>query len=536
MIPTTSELDTSLIGIAVLGCGGWGINHVRTWHELGNLRVACDPDPDRLALMRSEFRSVDLSDDPGEVLERDDVHAVVIASPASTHAEIARRAIQAGKHLLVEKPLATNVEDAEEIVEAAKVAGVTLMVGHVLEYHPAFLKLRELVADGAVGKLLYVYSHRLNFGRVRTEESALWSFAPHDVALCLRLVDYPVEAVSCHGVEHLSPGVADLTTMNLRFSDGRQAHIFVSWLHPFKEHRVVVVGDKQMAVFDDTAPWAEKLLLYPHRVDWLDGRVPVARRAEAEPVEIERAEPLRVECERFLEAIRTGIAPLTDGHSGLEVLRVLAAGEESLRGDGLAIEPQRSGSSLVTDAFVHPTATIDDRARIGSGSKVWHYSHVMSDASIGRRCSLGQNVFVGRGVRIGNGVKIQNNVSVYEGVEIEDDVFCGPSVVFTNVLNPKADVERKDEFRATLVRKGATLGANATIVCGVTIGRHAFVGAGAAVTRDVPDQALVVGVPARFVGWMCRCGERLSDDGRVLTCRGCGTRYQLENDNLRAAD
>jgi UDP-2-acetamido-3-amino-2,3-dideoxy-glucuronate N-acetyltransferase len=177
-------------------------------------------------------------------------------------------------------------------------------------------------------------------------------------------------------------------------------------------------------------------------------------------------------------------------------------------------------------AFVaHPSAVIDPGAVIGAGTRIWHWSHVMTGARIGRGCSLGQNVFVGADVVIGDRVKIQNNVSLYEGVVLEDDVFCGPSMVFTNVINPRSHVSRKHEFRPTMVRRGATIGANATVICGHAVGQHAFVGAGAVVTRDVPDHALVVGVPARVVGWMCRCGLRLTFKAMRAECGGCGGRY-----------
>src|SRR5688500_16923771 len=199
----------------------------------------------------------------------------------------------------------------------------------------------------------------------------------------------------------------------------------------------------------------------------------------------------------------------------------------------------------MSDYFVHESAYVDDGATIGKGTKVWHFCHVMPGAVIGERCSLGQNVVVMPGVRIGNNVKIQNNVSIYEGVELEDDVFCGPSMVFTNVINPRSHVSRKAEYMRTLVRRGATIGANATVVCGVTLGEYAFVGAGAVVTKDVKPFALVTGVPARQVGWMCRCGERLSGIGRVpgaagrgqsrIECRACNTQYRFDDDNLRLA-
>jgi UDP-2-acetamido-3-amino-2,3-dideoxy-glucuronate N-acetyltransferase len=185
-----------------------------------------------------------------------------------------------------------------------------------------------------------------------------------------------------------------------------------------------------------------------------------------------------------------------------------------------------------TKPFVHESAYVDEGAKIGAGTKVWHFCHVLPGAVIGEGCSLGQNVVVMNGVRIANNVKIQNNVSVYEGVELEDDVFCGPSMVFTNVVNPRAHVSRKNEYKRTLVRRGATIGANATIVCGVTLDEYAFIGAGSVVTKDVGAYALMVGVPARRVGWMCQCGERLPDRNPEA-CAVCGTRYEQKGDRLR---
>ena len=187
----------------------------------------------------------------------------------------------------------------------------------------------------------------------------------------------------------------------------------------------------------------------------------------------------------------------------------------------------------MADYFVHQSSFVDEGAKIGKGTKIWHFCHVMPGAEIGERCNLGQNVVVMPGTRIGNNVKIQNNVSIYEGVVLEDDVFCGPSCVFTNVTNPRSHVSRKHEYKMTLVRRGATIGANATIVCGVTLSEYAFVGAGAVVTADVPPYGLMVGVPARRVGWMCQCGERLQLVAGHATCASCGAAYEEAGGSLR---
>ncbi|MDW3681730.1 acyltransferase [Cupriavidus ulmosensis] len=183
----------------------------------------------------------------------------------------------------------------------------------------------------------------------------------------------------------------------------------------------------------------------------------------------------------------------------------------------------------------HSTAIVDDGAEIGEGTRIWHWVHISGGARIGERCSFGQNVYIGNDVTIGNNVKVQNNVSIYDAVTLEDDVFCGPSMVFTNVNNPRSHVSRKDEYRRTVVRRGASIGANATVVCGHEVGEFAFVGAGAVVTRDIPAYALVVGSPAKRIGWICQCGERLPDTTGAHTCEHCGAQYQLEPDTCRRA-
>ena len=208
---------------------------------------------------------------------------------------------------------------------------------------------------------------------------------------------------------------------------------------------------------------------------------------------------------------------------------MLEACQQSLESGG---SPVRLAAAPAPRYYAHSTATIDAGCEIGEGTKIWHYSHVMPGARIGRGCNLGQNVLVARDVVVGNNVKIQNNVSVYEGVVLEDDVFCGPSMVFTNVINPRSHISRKREYRPTLVRRGATLGANATLICGHTVGRFAFIGAGAVVTKDVPDYALVLGAPARIAGWMCECGVRLKVHRGRGACPDCQRQYTIDGERV----
>lgn len=515
--------QTATPRVGVLGCGYWGKNLVRNFHALGALAAVHDQDAatagEIAARHAVETRALDA------LLGDADVEGIVVAAPAAQHYALTRAALEAGKHVFVEKPLALELDEAAQLVAMAEDRGLTLMVGHLLQYHPAFLELKHLVADGALGRLQYIYSNRLNLGKVRREENILWSFAPHDISMILSLVGDEPETITAVGANYLHRRIADVTTTHLDFPGGQHAHVFVSWLHPFKEQKLVVVGDRSMAVFDDGEPWEGKLVVYPHSIDWKNGK-PEPNRADAQPIAVTEDEPLALECRHFLDCIRSGARPRTDGAEGVRVLRVLDAAERSM-GSGRPIALEAAKARRVDDrrTFVHDTAIVDHPCEIGEGTRIWHFSHILKGSRIGARCNLGQNVMVGPDVSIGDNCKVQNNVSIYKGVTLEDDVFCGPSMVFTNVYNPRADVARMDELRETLVKKGCTIGANATIVCGVTLGEYSLVAAGAVVKRDVPPHAMVAGVPAKRIGWVSHAGEPL---GKDLVCPRTGRRYRLK--------
>jgi UDP-2-acetamido-3-amino-2,3-dideoxy-glucuronate N-acetyltransferase len=575
--------------LALIGAGYWGKNLARNFHALGALHTICDACQSTLDSYGSaDYDGVQKTNRLDAVLADTAITSLAVAAPAALHHNIVKAALEAGKDVYVEKPLCLDVPEAEELVKLADAKGRVLMVGHLLQYHPCVQKLQALVAQGELGKLHYITSNRLNLGKIRREENALWSFAPHDISVILSLAANQLpEQIRCTGEAYLNTRVVDTTLTSLRFADKVRAHIYVTWLNPFKEQKLTVVGSHGMAVFDDTRPWAEKLILHRHYITWTDGQTPTpSKNNKGEPVPVPEAEPLRQECLHFLECCRDRRTPRTDGQEGLRVLRVLQAAQLSLEADGHAVSllegraparpaiesgiqnsesrnfapfaPLREGKqpSLcvpasqelrpppqnIADAnskletrdsklnyFAHPTAVVDDGAEIGEGTKVWHFCHIMKGAKIGKKCVFGQNVNVDGGTVIGNNVKVQNNVSIYTGVTIEDDVFLGPSCVLTNVTNPRSQVNRHSLYERTLIKRGATIGANATIVCGVTIGRYAFIGAGAVVTKDVPDYALMLGNPARQKGWMSRHGHVLKnpDANRIMTCPESGYRYQL---------
>jgi UDP-2-acetamido-3-amino-2,3-dideoxy-glucuronate N-acetyltransferase len=537
---TASASAAQAPAVAVVGSGYWGKNLVRNFHDIGALAAVCDSSEETLRAVAAQYPGCRTLRGFAEVLRDASVQAVVIATPAETHATLVREALLAGKDVLVEKPLCLSVEEGERLVALARERGRVLMVGHLLWYHPAVLKLKELVAQGELGRIQYIYSNRLNLGKIRREENILWSFAPHDISVIIGLLGEMPADVRAQGGNYLHQAIADVTVSLLSFPNGVKAHVFVSWLHPFKEQKLVVVGDRKMAVFDDLEK-KDKLLLYPHSIDWKNN-VPVANKADAQPVAFDAVEPLRAECAHFLDCVRTRAVPRTDGREGLRVLSVLQRCQQALEASppSQSTQPDKPNkldkpAQLSPSYFVHESAFVDEGVTIGEGTSIWHTSHILKGSRLGKNCKIGQNVVIGPNVAVGNGVKIQNNVSVYEGVTLEDFVFCGPSMVFTNVFNPRSEIPRMKELRPTLVGRGATLGANCTILCGLTIGRYAFVGAGAVVTRSVPDHALVMGSPARVTGWMCRCGVKLGGKGRALRCPTCSQRYVRTGERVRPA-
>lgn len=312
--------DPADLRVAVVGCGAWGKNLARCFAELNCLDAVADHHAEAVETVAARHGSRALSVE--QILADPSIRAVAIATQPSTHHHLAKCALLAGKHVFVEKPLALDLEHAEELRALAQRLQRRLMVGHILQYHPVIAKLQSLIAAGAIGRILRIQATRMNLGAIRREEDVLWCLGPHDVSVILALVGAEPCEVHAVGGYHLRRTIADTATLHMVFPGGEQAQVNLSWLHPVKEHRLTVIGSEGMIVFDDGVPWERKLLLYPHVVDVASDR-PAAIRAEPFPIAVEVREPLKQECQHFLDCIVQGWEPRTDGAEGLRVMRVL---------------------------------------------------------------------------------------------------------------------------------------------------------------------------------------------------------------------
>ena len=321
------------VSVGVVGLGYWGPNLARNFDRLGEteLRWVCDASDDALTRVGAQFPSTKTTTSLDDLLSDDSLDAIVIATPVPLHADLAVRVLEAGKHCFVEKPLAQSVADAERVVEAAERAGKVLMVGHLLEYHPGVRKLKEVAGSGDLGMIRYIYGNRLNLGKLRPDENALWSLGAHDVSVLLYLAEEEPDELHAYGESYMNPPVEDVVFCVLRFPSGLMAHLHLSWLDPHKERRFTIVGSEKMATFDDMA-LEQKLVIYDKGFDqdYSSYGEYIARSGDIWSPRVPNDEPLRIECLHFAECVRDGKTPISDGRSGLRVVRVLEGLQQSL--------------------------------------------------------------------------------------------------------------------------------------------------------------------------------------------------------------
>lgn len=307
------------IKISVVGCGYWGNNIIRVLSELGNLASVWDVNEDHLLAVAKQYALPILNFD--QIIDSD-INAVIIATTADQHYELALRALKAKKHVFVEKPLTLDLEEARKLYKVSVQMGSVLMVGHLLQYHAAFLRMKQLIHENALGRVHHIYAYRLNLGGFRHKENVFWDLASHDVSMILGITDKLPEKIYARGACNYNPLVHDTALVDLSFSNGINAHIFVSWIHPFKEQKLVVVGERGMAIFDDCLPWEEKLKIYTHEINFTNGVVHCSQK-DTRTISLEKIEPLKAECLHFIECIKDNKKPRTDGIEGIQVLSVL---------------------------------------------------------------------------------------------------------------------------------------------------------------------------------------------------------------------
>lgn len=326
-IMNISLTDASNPNIVVIGTGYWGKNLVRNFSELNALYGICDENLELAESIAGKYQVKAFSLEM--VLNSKDIDAVVIATPEATHANIAKQALLAGKHIFVEKPLALEIKDVEEIIKLSESLNLRLMVGHLMHYHPVYIHIKQMVKNNDLGNLQYIYSTRLNLGRVIKGQDVMWGFAPHDVSMILGIINEEPESVNCFGGSYLNNSIADLSNIHLNFKNNVKAHAFVSWLHPYKEQKFVVIGNKAMVAFDNNQPWDKKLQITYHDEKLLKSSVyPYVPKSEY--ITVAEAEPLKEESKHFIDCIKQNNTPLTDGKESLNVLKVLSKASKDL--------------------------------------------------------------------------------------------------------------------------------------------------------------------------------------------------------------
>jgi len=492
-----------MINVAVIGAGNMGKHHARVYSELpgANLVAVCDSDEGRAKTVASRHNCKPYTD-YNEMLQKEGIDAVSIAVPTKFHKDISLACIENGNSVLVEKPIADTVENAEMLIEAAGKKNVTLTVGHLERFNPAVQKLKQMIDSGEFGKINSIVAKRVGaFPPQIKDANVIVDMAIHDIDIFNYLIGRAPVRVNINSGKALINQRDDFADILIDY--GRiNAFVQANWITPVKIRNLTVTGDKGYAELNYIT---QELVVYRSKSMEIDNFNDVVKfgTPEKSVIEINTEEPLKLELAHFLDCVGNGKKPLVTGEDGLLALKV-----------------------ALNTFGIHPTADVSGKAVLGNGTKVWHHSHIREEASIGENCVIGKNVYVDFAVKIGNNVKIQNNTSIYHGTEIGDGAFIGTGVVFTNDKVPRATTPDGNLKQAcdwsigkTCVGRCASIGAGSIILPDVKIGEYAMIGAGSVVTKNVPAHALVFGNPAQVRGYVCKCGRRAEKE--PYTCERC---------------
>ena len=467
------------ISIAVIGAGYWGTNLIREFYKTKYLTTICDVSLDIRTQMKQKYPDVNVTDSFESVLLNPSTTSIVIALPAKLHYEFALKALNANKHVFLEKPMTLNVSEAEHLCQVATSKNLTLMIGHLLQYHEGINVIKSVIEEGTIGDIKHIHFSRQSHGIYRQDENVLWSFAPHDISLAASFTGLTLEnfnsslkSIQCSGTKVVTNSYDIVnTTMTVNNINISMIH---SWINPSKEQKITVTGSEGFVTFDDVT----KVIVVKPKHSTVNSEHPIADKSSNTTIystsSVQRT-PLENECLEFIKCCTEQVQSKTDCYEGLLVLKVLNKCSEILE--------KKSDN----DYFIHETSVLDPGALIGTGTKIWHWCHVTNTASIGSDSSIGQSCYIA-GI-LGSNCKVQNNVNVYQGVTCGSNVFLGPNCTFTNVKFPRASY--KSEYIETIIESNVTVGANVTIGPGITIGENSFISAGCTVYESVPPNTVI---------------------------------------------
>jgi UDP-2-acetamido-3-amino-2,3-dideoxy-glucuronate N-acetyltransferase len=507
------------MNITVVGCGYWGKQHVRVLHELGHLHSICDTDSLSISSMISKYNVPGFSWQA--VLNNKEIDAIIIATPAPLHFNMAKEALKAGKHVLVEKPISFTKSDVLQLVKISTEKNCQLMAGHIILYHPAFIKMKSLINTGVIGELNYISSTRVNMANIRREDDVLWAFGPHDVALVLALAGNEVIDLKGHGGYNISTSHKNTSYIQMFFKKNIQADILLSWTYPYKKQELIAVGTEGAIVFNDIPSWEEKIKIYKDGSQWRRGLEWNYKQEEA--IKIDQSEPLSCELNYFIDSITNKKKQKNEFIEVTEVLENAYLKRYQTLGKKVDMHAQTNDLSVVNELCFSDTVRLGNELDIESGVNIGEYTAIGNEVNLKKNVSIGHHAILEDGVQVGDGTKISNYATICKNVVLQESVTIDSHVIFTESSTPICIRSKQ----ITIVESGVKICAAAIIQSGIKIGKGAIIDIRAVVREDVKPFSFMRGNPAVIAGWVSKSGTIM--DIENLFCPQERKRYKIDD-------